>query len=280
MKSATRYFVLVLMGIALASMPLWAQDGQRDGPLRIQGASFASDVVNVWANAFMKAHPGVQVTVVGTSAGAGYQVFLDKQSEIFLSTRELSSEQAGKLTQAGIHVTGKQVAHCAMVVITSANNPVEQLSLDQVSKIFTGEITNWKEVGGPDEPIRTLTRRIPESGAAIWFQQNVMKGAAYGPKTVFAERWATIIKVCAEAKDFPIGIAPYSRDRRGTKAISLKKTADATATAPDDATIASGTYPLSIPIYLYWDGQTKDKRILSFLNTVETHTSVAKSPTN
>ena len=94
------------------------------------------------------------------------------------SSRAMNSKEKEQASANGIKVSEKQTGKTALAVVANAKNPVSELSTEQLRKIFAGEITNWKDVGGLDEPIRVTIRAVPETGAGVLFQQVVLKGAA------------------------------------------------------------------------------------------------------
>ena len=101
----------------------------------------------------------------------GFEGLVAGNVDIVTSGRNASPEEEKKAAEKGITLEYRLVGYSAVAVITSPKNPVSALTLDQLSRIFTGEYSNWKSVGGPDDPIRCLTRRIPDSGATVFFKQ-------------------------------------------------------------------------------------------------------------
>ena len=147
-----------------------AQDSGRK-VLRVNGAGMASDQVDKWAKRFMEANPGIAVTVIGSSAGKGFQALLSGAAEIAMMSREISADERKKANEKGLKLAEKPIGQAAVALITNPRNPLSELTLQQVKGTYTGQYVNWKEVGGPDEPVRCLTRRVPESGGAVFFQE-------------------------------------------------------------------------------------------------------------
>ncbi len=148
--------------------------------LKVNGAGMASDQVHAWANRFAEANPDVNVLVIGSSAGKGFQALIEGNAEVAMMSRDISSDERAKAKDKGIKLAEKQIGRAAVAVVTSPGNPVGELTLEQIGKIYTGEYVNWKQVGGPDSPIRCLTRRVPESGGAVFFQSKAMNGRPHG----------------------------------------------------------------------------------------------------
>src|SRR5208283_1210236 len=136
--------------------------------LRVNGAAMVSDQVQKWANSFMQAHPEANVLVIGSSAGKGLEALFEGNADIALASRAISAEEQKKASAKGLALANKLIGYSGMAVMTNPKNTINELTLEQLRKVFTGEYTNWKQVGGPDAQIRTLTRRIPESGGAVF----------------------------------------------------------------------------------------------------------------
>ena len=199
-----------IIGFALAAMAVpasFAQDTTKKA-LRVNGAAMASDQVLMWAEEFMQANPDIRIVVTGSSAGKGFDDLFEGNADLAMASRIISPDEQKKAAAKGLKLENKLIGYSGMAVMTSPKNPINELTLDQLRRIFTGEYTNWKQAGGPDVPIRPLTRRIPESGGAVFFMQEVLHNQPYGAATVMADSWTAIVKVCTTANDLPIGIGP------------------------------------------------------------------------
>lgn len=217
------FTILLCAAIAMTYAPLLrAQDASKK-TLRVNGAGMAAAQVQKWAESFMQANPDTNILVVGSSAGAGFQALFDKNAELALASRPISEKERKKAGEKGIELAEKLIGYAGVSLITHPKNPVDELTPQQLKKIFSGEYTNWKQVGGPDAPIRTLTRRVPESGGAVFFQEFVLNKQPYGPNTVMTESWSSIQKACAAASDLPIGIAPANGIDKSIKVLAIKK---------------------------------------------------------
>jgi phosphate transport system substrate-binding protein len=234
--------------------------------LRVNGAGMASDQVNKWAQGFMATNPEVSITVIGSSAGKGFQAFADGNAEIAMMSREIRPDERKKATEKGFQIVEKSVGQAAIALITSQRNPVNELTLEQVRKIYTGEYDNWKQVGGPDEPVRCLTRRIPESGGAVFFWEKVLGGEPFGSKTVLTETWESIIKACSLAQDLPIGIVPHTRNLVGVKLLGIKRDDTSRAVPASEENVKTKAYPIILSFSLAWDGRSNDPAIVRFVD--------------
>ena len=254
-----------------------AQDSGRK-VLRVNGAGMASDQVDKWAKRFMETNPGIAVTVIGSSAGKGFQALLGGTAEIAMMSREISADERKKANEKGLKLVDKPIGQAAVALITSPRNPLSELTLEQVKATYTGQYVNWKEVGGPDEPVRCLTRRIPESGGAVFFWNKVMNGEPFGPKTVMTETWEAILKVCAVAQDLPIGIVPHTRNLSTVKILAMRKDNMSPAVMPTEENVKNGTYPITLTFAFAWDGESKEPAIAKFADFCQSQGGGGQEP--
>jgi phosphate transport system substrate-binding protein len=258
----------IIIGFALAATAVPASHAQ-DTPikaLRVNGAAMASDQVQIWAEEFMQANPDTRVVVTGSSAGKGFNDLFEGNADVAMASRVISPEEQKKAAAKGLKLENKLIGYAGLAVMTSPKNPINELTLDQLRRIFTGEYTNWKQVGGPDAPIRCLTRRIPESGGAVFFMQEVLHNQPYSPATVMADSWTAIVKVCATGNDLPIGIAPAMAAKGAIKILAIKQDENTPAVVPTPQTLKEKAYPIINPNRLYWDSQSQDNRIKKFVD--------------
>jgi phosphate transport system substrate-binding protein len=252
----------VLLAVILTPFATAQDSGKKI--LRVNGAGMASDQVHAWAQGFMSTTPGISVTVIGSSAGRGFQAFLDGTAEIAIMSRAIRPEERKKAAEKDLQLTERTIGRAAVVLITHPRNPVNELTLEQIKKLYTGEFDNWKLVGGPDEPVRCLTRRIPESGGAVFFAEKVSGGAPWGPKTVWTETWEAILKVCSVAQDLPIGIVPHTRNLSGVKVLAIKPDDASPGVSASEENIKNMTYPIVLSFSFVWDGRSKEPAIVQF----------------
>jgi len=240
-----------------------AQEGGKK-LLRVNGASMASDQVDKWAKQFMEANPDTRVIVIGSSAGKGFQAFLDGNAEIAMMSRDIRAEERKKAIDKGLKLVERPIGQAGLAVITRTRNPLNELAFDQLKGLYTGEYDNWKQVGGPDEAVRCLTRRVPESGGAVFFSNTVLKDAPFGARTVMTETWDAILKVCSTAQDMPIGIVPHTRDLKGVKVLAIKTDDKSPAVLPKDENIKNQSYPISLTFNFVWDEANKEPALAKF----------------
>jgi phosphate transport system substrate-binding protein len=265
-KTFSRALVMSCSFLAIVAISAAiGQDGSKK-ILRMNGAGMASDQVEEWAKQFMAKTPEVSVAVMVSSAQRGFLSLLDGTADVAIMSRDIMPDERKMAADKGLQLAERPVGTAAIALITHPRNPVNELTLDQVRKLYTGEYDNWKLVGGPDEPVTCLTRRVPESGGAVFFQEKVLGGKSFGPKIVVVDRWYTILKLCAEARYLPIGIIPHTRDTSGVKVLRIKRDDASPAVAPSVENVKSQSYPIVLPFSFVWNAQSKDPAIQNFVD--------------
>jgi phosphate transport system substrate-binding protein len=264
-KKAIVFTIILALATAITA---FAQDAPSTA-IRVNGAAISSEQVQLWAKSFMEANAVARIIVTGSSAGKGFEALSERHADIAIASRVISSEEGKKAQANGIELRDCLVGYSGIAVITAPKNPISELSLSQLKKIFLGEYTNWNQVGGPDSPIRCLTRRVPESGAAVFFQEKVLEKQPFGPTTAILESWSSIIRICSSAADSPIGIAPIFSARAaepGIKVIGVKQDEHSVAVKPSDETLKQKTYPIILPFRFYWDQKTLSSQAKQFVD--------------
>lgn len=249
--------------LAGCSRPQPAGDGaaqQAAGlAISIKGSDTMVHLVSDWAEAYMSAHPEHQVSVTGGGSGTGVAALLNGTTDICMSSRDLSEDERAKAAAAGIAFTETSVALDGLSVVVHPENPVNELTLEDIEKIFTGEYTNWQQVGGPDMPIQAVSRES-SSGTFVFFQEHVLKKKNYAPSTMLLPATSAIVQsVAADTGNIGyvgLGYAESAKDR--IKEIAVKADAAAPAVLPSVASVKSGEYSIARPLYLFVTGNAPD----------------------
>jgi phosphate transport system substrate-binding protein len=140
------------------------------------------------------------------------------------------------------------VARDGLSVYVNAANPIKELNMDQLRLIFTGKITNWKEVGGSDSKI-ILYSRENSSGTYVFFKEHVLKNADYSQRAQSMPGTAAVVNAVSKEKNsIGYGGAAYAK---GIRVLGIKKDAESAAVEPNLATVQNGSYPLSRPLFFY-----------------------------
>jgi phosphate transport system substrate-binding protein len=218
------------------------------GSLTVQGSDTMVNLAQGWAEAFQAANPGVTISVTGGGTGTGIASLINGTVDFANASREMKPEETQQATDAGVDAVGTEVAKDGIVVLVNPANKVEDLSIDQLGKIYRGEITNWKDVGGDDKPI-VLLGRDTSSGTYEYFQETVVgKDAEYAKSMKNLQSSQAIVDEVSKNADAIgyVGIGYESDAIKPLKVDGVEATID---------TVLDQSYPLSRGLYMYSNGQ-------------------------
>lgn len=229
----------LVLAAALTLSSAAAQD-----TLRIEGSNtFGEKLGPLLVEAFEKANPGTAVNLIPTSSGAGLSALLDGRTNIAPTSRAADADEIRLARAAGLRLNAQSIGSYGVVVIVNDRNPVRSLTLRQIRDIFTGRITNWKQVGGPDARIRPFILDN-SSGARVGFQELAMSRQPYaGGARPFPSKQAIADAVTRDAT--AIGYADMGPLPAGTRAVLIN------GIAPNRTAINQGLYPYARTLYLY-----------------------------
>jgi phosphate transport system substrate-binding protein len=231
--------------------PATPAKAELSGTLTVAGSDTLVNVAQAWAKAFMAENPGVQIAVKGGGSGTGIASLINAQVDFANSSREMKAEEKDQLKAKGGEAVETKVARDGIAVIANSANAVENLTQDQLGKIYRGEVTNWKQVGGADKPI-VLVSRDPSSGTYEYFKEAVVgkdKNYAKSAKLLPSNQ-AIVDEVKANAD--AIGYVGVGYESADVKVVGL----DGVKASVD--TVLDGSYGLSRGLYMYSNGQPKD----------------------
>ena len=201
-----------------------------------------------WAEIYMKKNPGTTIQVTGGGSGVGIAALINGSTDIANSSRPIKPAELEKI-KAKYNKSSIQIA-CAkdgLSVFLNKANPVNELTIDQLGAIFSGKITNWKQVGGPDAKIQ-LYGRESSSGTFEFFKEHVVK-TDFAPTCQTLPGTAAIINAVKKDKlGIGYGGAAYAE---GVKDCKVKKDAKSKGVLPTAATIKNKTYPISRYLFMY-----------------------------
>ena len=241
-----------------------AETGDKDqlsGSIKIIGSNTVTPLSTVWAEDFMKIHPQVSIAVSGPGSGVGIASLIDGTTDICQSSRTITPKEVEQAKAKGVNPYEIKVATDALSVIVNPSNTVFELTIGQLSAIFTGKIVNWSEVGGKDASIVVISRDM-NSGTHVFFKEHVVqmlglptadKKLEYGPRVLMLPSTEEGVSETAKNPNaiFYPGLG-YVNDK--VKPLGIKKTAGDPAVLPSVKTALDGTYPISRPLLFYTNG--------------------------
>ena len=217
-----------------------------------------------WAQAYMKGHAGTAVQVTGGGSGTGIAALLNGGTDICNASRPMkTSEIADFLKKFKARPREYKMCFDGLSVYVNSASPIAQLSFKQLEGIFTGKITNWKQVGGPDAPI-SLYGRENSSGTYEFFKEHVLNKKDFAPATQTMPGTAAVIQAVAkDANAIGYGGIAYGE---GVKHIKVSKSDGGEAIEPSEETVLSGKYPISRFLYCYVSPSKDAGAVADYIN--------------
>jgi len=229
----------------------------------LAGSAFAANTITVkgsdtllrlgqrWAEVYMKAHPDVVIQVSGGGSGTGIAALLNGTTDICEASRDMKQQEYDDGKAKGINFYRVAVALDGIAVFLNEANPVKEITLAQLKGIYTGSITNWKEVGGPSHTI-ILYGRENSSGTYSYFKEFVLKNEDYAEQTQTLPGTAAVVNAVAKDK-YGIGYGGIAYGT-GVKYAAVKKDDKSPAVEPKMESVTDGTYPISRELYWFTNG--------------------------
>lgn len=235
-----------------AAKPGTAADGSTTpapGTLTIAGSDTMVNMAEAWANAYMDANKDVTLAVKGGGSGTGIAALINGTVDFADSSREMKAEEIAQAQAKSINPVATKVARDGVAIVVNPANKVENLTIEQLGKIYLGTITNWKDVGGANAPI-TLVSRDPSSGTYEFMTGKVLGGGKFAASTkLLGSTQAVVDEVTADPNAIGyIGVGYESTKIKVIGVGGIKASAE---------TVSNETYPLWRFLYMYSNGEPK-----------------------
>jgi len=252
----TRKIFVFFVAFFLAG-PAFAAKG--NSAVQVKGSDTMVNLGQAWAEKYMQENPGDFVAVTGGGSGTGFSSLISGTCDIAMASRNIKDKEIALAKQKGIDPNEIRVAMDGLAVVVNPANPVGRLTLDQLAQIFTGKITNWKEVGGEDEKIVVLSREV-NSGTHVYFKEHVLRKGDPNSKEEFtpgALLLSSSQAIADEVAGNPSAIGYYGMGYISPKQkpVMVAKDAASEYEAPTIENVVNGKYPISRPLFLYTNGQ-------------------------
>jgi phosphate transport system substrate-binding protein len=224
-----------------------------------KGSDTIVNLALAWAEAYMPLHPNVRISVTGGGSGTGIAALINGTVDLANASREMTSEEIDAAKKNGINPVQVTIARDAIAVVVNPHNPVNELTIPQISDIFTGKITNWSELGGLNAPIVLLSRES-NSGTYTYFLENVVRRGDSHDDSLFSPE--TLLMPSSEGISNEIRQNPNCIGYDGLgyvtpdqKTIKIAIGPGKPYVEPSIRTVENGTYPISRGLYMYSTGE-------------------------
>ena len=238
--------------------------------IQIKGSDTMVNLGQAWAEKFMEANAKDFVAVTGGGSGTGFSSLISGTCDIAMSSRDIKEKEITLAKQKGINPFEIKAALDGLAVVVNPKNPVSKLTIEQLAQIFTGKVTNWKELGGNDAKIVILSREV-NSGTHVYFKEHVLRKGDPNSKEEFAPSALLLSSSQAIADEIAqntgaIGYYGMGYISSKQKPIMVAKDDKSEYESPTIENVVSGKYPISRPLYLYTNGEPQGlvKKFIDF----------------
>jgi len=221
----------------------------RKNQITCSGSTTVLPIAQAAAEAYMNIHPEVNISVRGGGSGVGIAALQNGTVQIANSSRPIKSKEISACKAKGINPSAYAVANDGIAIVVHKDNPIKNITIRQIKDIYTGKITNWKELGGPSLPIVVISRDVA-SGTFEVFNEKALEGAKVAQS---AQLLASNNAVVSAVGSTPggIGYAGLGYINNDVRVVTVE------TVMPSEATVKDGTYKLSRKLYMYTNGKAQ-----------------------
>ncbi|MFZ5819604.1 MAG: phosphate ABC transporter substrate-binding protein [Chloroflexota bacterium] len=254
----TLLLALFLVGVACASGASAQVTAQETVYIENKGSDTIVNLALAWAERYQSAHEDVRISVTGGGSGTGIAALLNGTADIANASRQIKPEEVEAARSGGVEPVERVIARDAIAVIVHPQNPVSELTLRQVSDIYSGAIDNWAAVGGEDRPIVRLSREA-SSGTHAYFLETALRLGEQGNTTLFSTDTLLLLSsqgIIAEVRDNPnaIGYDGLGYVPDDVKVIAIARAEGQAYVLPLASTVNDKSYPIARDLYMYTAG--------------------------
>lgn len=249
--------LLVLLALLAALPAALAQS-----PITLEGSNtFGKDLGPALAAAFEAKNPGTTIQIKTPGSGAGLDALIDGRTLVAPTSRVANEDELRRARAAGIKLRPNSIGSYGVAVIVNSANPLRSLRASEVRGIFTGEIKNWKTLGGPDAPIKVVIHD-DSTGSALGFRELAMRLRPYAKSaTALPTDEAIIASVAADPH--AIGYSGIGLQKNGARPILIDG-----IPANRDA-ILEGLYPYARTLFLYTNPKTETRQVKNLIRFIQ-----------
>nr|WP_321500658.1 phosphate ABC transporter substrate-binding protein [uncultured Dethiosulfovibrio sp.] len=227
--------------------------------LVLNGSTTVLPIAQSAAEKFMEANPDVSVTVSGGGSGNGIKAIIDGTTDVANASRFIKNSEVKAAVENGAYPVPFAVAMDALLPVIHPSNPIKNLSLDQLCKIYKGEITNWKEVGGEDARIAVVGRDTSSGTYEVW-DEKVMHKERVTPRALVVASNGAMVQTVAKNK-LALGYIGVGYVNDSVKTLSVE------GIEGNMRTVLDGQFPISRYLYMFTRGWPEGNA-LKFINFV------------
>jgi phosphate transport system substrate-binding protein len=238
--------------------------------ITVKGSDTLVILAQKWAEVYMSKNSDAKIQVTGGGSGVGFAALQNKTTDLADASRKIKPAEIAACVKAfGKRPTEYKVALDGLSVYVNSENPITELSIDQLDGIFTGRTKNWKDVGGKDAPIIIYSREN-SSGTYEFFKENVLKGKDFAASAQTMQGTSVLLQAVAKEKNgIGYGGAAYGA---GAKHIKVKASESSLAIEPNEESVLTQDinkkYPIWRFLYIYVNPDLDKGEVAKYLTWI------------
>lgn len=244
-----KHFLIILVGLAIFG----CKKDTNSKNIKVKGSDTVLPLSQLEAEHFMNDNPLQTVTVTGGGSGVGISSLIAGTTEIAQSSRKIKFDEKFKLQVKNESVEELIIAYDALAIIVHPTNPINNLTREELEDIFTGKISNWKELGGEDLKIIPYSRET-SSGTYEFFKEAVLNNKNFMNGIMSMPATGAVVQSTSQTKG-AISYIGLGYLNNSIKAINVSYDKGSTFIEPTIANAKNKTYPIVRPLYFYYLSQ-------------------------
>ena len=251
---------VLIIFLPSCSLPAISSNSSSDTVSLIEnkGSDTIVNLALAWAEEYQRINPAVRISVTGGGSGTGIAALINGTVDIANASRRMKEEEKESAISNGSNPVEFVIARDAIAIIVNLENPIDNLTLKQISDIYSGKINNWQEIGGEDRPIVRLSRET-NSGTHVYFLEQVVRLGDKENKTLFSQDTLLLPSsegIGAEIRQNPnaIGYDGLGYVTEEMKVIGVAISDGGEFVLPSSETVNNGAYPVARDLYMYSNG--------------------------
>src|SRR5512135_850548 len=254
-----------LVAVALIVSGCSGGSGTGTKAVTVKGSDTMVILGQRWAETYMGEHPGTRIQVTGGGSGTGIAALINGGTDICEASRPMKDKEREQVrARHGKDVKEIPVALDGVAIYVNQSSPIQSLSEPQIKGIYTGKITNWRDVGGQDQKIVAYSREN-NSGTYVFFKEHVLNNEDFARDIQTLPGTAAVVNaVSKDPASIGYGGIAYAT---GIRALAVKADDASEAIKPSMESVRNGQYPLSRSLFFYTIGEPEGE-VKAFIDWV------------
>lgn len=229
--------------------------------IAISGSTTVLPIMQKVVESYLKLHPGQEISLSASGSGDGIKAIIDGTANLAMSSRELKASELEKAKSKGVALNPIVIATDGILPIVNPDNPVTNISKAQLKAIYTGEITNWQDIGGKDESIVVVSRDSSSGTYEAWGEL-VLDKARVTPKALLQASSGAVLQFISKNK-LAIGYDSFGYLNSSVRGLSVD------GVPGNHDTISGGTFPITRKLFVITTGSPV-KEVAEFVEFLAT----------